>query len=598
MPVEMARADFGKVFNELCHLVALSRTSKIPQVVESLVQRALVYGTPPDAYDAQTISRWVAKQYGAAIPASEVEFALDGLVRAGAASRPAGHFLLTESRKAGVQRVVEKARELETRVRAEWLSELHDREIASRVEHERLWACLRAYMLRVLRRHGALAAHVLNPSVPTESGVAGDLNTFLAEAGSESGIHSSEAGGVRQAVNLFFEEPSGDRTAYIAQHLDAAFTFFALSEPDSTAAYLRGQMQPLDVLVDTNFVLDLLFGGEDDHIAVELVSFVRDNKLPIRLLYHERTRRELSATLSAIGANLRRRHWSQSLSRAHLREHRGGGVLRKYHELNAKCPTDPDVFMGRYENHLTEELRTFGIEACVPSDREPEADERRHLLVAEYQAFVKEHRPDKEKRYETADHDIAVWLAVQERRRKGATSTLESGALFLSNDQFFRFFDDKVLRGLHSVTVVLPRTLLQVLRPFATPSGDYDRRFVKAFAAAEFRTAHSDYEKTTAELMSHLAAFGDLPEETAVKVLGDELLRTRLEKVRGTDDAGKLVRDKVIDLNASLVAERDASRELLSAEESEATDLRRHVKLAFRTSRRRFSASGSGGRCR
>jgi hypothetical protein len=150
--------------------------------------------------------------------------------------------------------------------------------------------------------------------------------------------------------------------------------------------------------------------------------------------------------------------------------------------------------------------------------------------------------------------------------------------VFLTNDFLLFRFDRLVLTKEGGVqTVVMPGPLLQVLRPFGRSSDDFDRRFVATFAIPEFRTIHSDYASTSSRVLSYLATYADLPEETAVKILTNEVLIDRLRHLETTSPAFReAVESEMVKENAELAGQLSAMRD-----EAERRDRAREDEIAL-----------------
>jgi uncharacterized membrane protein len=90
--------------------------------------------------------------------------------------------------------------------------------------------------------------------------------------------------------------------------------------------------------------------------------------------------------------------------------------------------------------------------------------------------------------------------------------------------------------------VVMPNHFLQMLRPLVPATDDFDRRFVETFAIPEFRVIGSDYSATVSKVLSYLATYSSIPEETAVHILADELL---IQRLKGVDEDSEEFRHSV-----------------------------------------------------
>src|SRR5688500_19917464 len=114
-------------------------------------------------------------------------------------------------------------------------------------------------------------------------------------------------------------------------------------------------------------------------------------------------------------------------------------------------------------------------------------------------------------------------LDVVRQKRTNAKSTLEAGALFITCDFFLYRFDweDSKAKGIKPSTV-LPNVLWQVLRPFVPSDVDFDRSFAETFALPEFRIFGSKASEACSKMLSILAGYKDLPEETATRMLSSD----------------------------------------------------------------------------
>ena len=526
--------SYHRAFTQLCHVVPLNKTGKVREVVDSLVLTCFGVDSSLPLGSAVSVAQALDVYFGVEISVVEVQRSID---RHLAASRllpsPArGRLMLAPATKAEVEKRIEEGNQLEGNVKDEWVAELQAAGLASD-EIERLWACLRTYMAKAFCQHGVLTVQMLDPGMPTSDSDQVSLRALLEASIAEtcSGLDSVV---VRQAVSSFFETSSAIRSRYVAQMLDATFTFFALKADDATVAYLRDGLSPLKLFLDTNFIFGLLDLHENPtrEVSKELITLIKAQGFPFTLHFHERTLKELRDTIDNMASRLRDRQWSPSLSQAACTLPQLSGLELAYHRLNAKSPVNVGVFLSKFD-HLEDLLGDFGVALYRDPAREVNDAEAKGLLVAEYQAYAKEHRPLRPKTYGSADHDMGVLLTLDRLRQKGK-SPLDVGALFLSVDFLLWEFDRSQLRGRHEVgRVILPAHLMQLLRPFANASQDFDQRFVEAFAIPEFRSAHDDYRETTSLVLSYLTSFKDVPEPTAVRILTDELL---LGGLRGLEE--------------------------------------------------------------
>ena len=561
---EASDPNYARAFNHLCHVLPLMKAGKVREVVDGLVMTVLVLEDVPLSTAGSVVGA-VDGFFGIEIDEVAIQKSIDGHLAAGRLLRDPSSKQLIPSlgAKAEALKRVEDGRALEGSVRTEWSAEL-EVEGYSRKQSLELWDTLKAYMARAFRQHGAMAAQLLDPSLEVSAGDSANLAASL-EAAIGDTCPSVEPDALRAAISGFFERPTAERTRYVAQLLDGTFSFFALTANEVTAVYVRGQLAPLKLFLDTNFIFGLLDLHENplSDVSKELIELIKDQGFPFTLHYHERTLREIEHTLDSVASRLRSRRWSPEVSRAACKMHWVTGIERAYHRQNGESPVDVDVFLSKFE-HIEDLLRDQGIRMYRTAQGHEPTVEQKGELIAEYLAYVEKHRPNRPPRpYEAADHDIVVWLELQHLRRRGKTA-LEVGALFLSADVLFSQFDwNKLRRGKDRVaTVVLPGQFLQILRPFARTSDDFDRRFVQAFALPEFRSVHSDYAEVASGVLSYITMYKDMAEETAVRLLANDLLIRQLKGVEeGTPEFAELIESALANDNQVLIEEAEAARE-------------------------------------
>lgn len=559
------KPDYARVFNRLSHMIALSDEGKLQSTVDDSILSSLAIdcGQTRVAGVADVIAL-VRAYYGISLGEHLVQPSMDRLVAKGKLLRDriSRALLVSPDVTASIRKRIDEARDLESQVRNQWLESLDCSETLA--EADELWHCLQAYMAKAFERHGVETITLLVPDLLTSRRDNRHLSAYLEES-IEAECHVVPHDKAFDAVQRFFRESTTDRTRYVAQLLDATFAYFALSADRATSAYLQGRISPLTLLLDTNFIFGVLnlHSHHLNAVSRELVDLVQNHKLPFRLCYHEVTLRETERTIDFIGDRLRGRRWTQATSRAAVRSGLLSGVETRYHEMNAeRGPIAPEDFLMRYA-HLEAELQSYGFTAFTRGASSKELDDERHQLVAEYDAYIKDHRPRGPKRYEALNHDMTVWQAVRRLRTNGH-SALDVGAFLLTTDYYLFCFDWYTQRRPDTLgLVVMPNQFLQVLRPFVTPDNDADRSLAETFAIPALRAATTDYSATVSRVLSVLNSFAGMNEDTALSILADQVLIRQLSEIDpASEEFAESIENEVVRQNEYL---QDRQRHLESA---------------------------------
>jgi hypothetical protein len=550
--------DYPRVFNRLAHTLAISQQGKLNEAVDNLILTALTLSCEVRSVKRNEIGEVIQTCFGLTLNDDLLRSSVDRLMTKGELLQdpPSKHLLVSPSARASIEVRIEDAQVLEVRVKTEWLESVaHTSNEECRAE---LWACLSAYMARAFQRHGAQTIMLLSPNVPLREENRKQLSIYMEEA-----IHETCAqiphDVALDAVQQFFRKSTPLRTKYVTQLLDGTFTYFALTVDRATSVYLRDTISPLTLFLDTNFI----FGVLDLHshplneVSQQLVAFIKKNQLPFKLLYHEATFKEFERTLDALASRLKGTKWQPSVSRVAVRSGRLSGVELRYHELNAQAPLDPDVFLSKYA-YLPELLDDWGFQIFKPSSETKQQTDERHRLVAEYGDHVERHRKLGPKPYDALNHDITVWQTVR-RMRSNGSSVFHVGAFFLTTDYYFYSFDWQNLRQPKALGItVLPDQFFQLLRPFVPSTDDSNHGFVETFAIPEFRTVATDYTATVGRVLSFLNTYADVSEDTAVKILANEVL---IEQLKGLDETSRefaaLIENAFVEDNERLRREKE-----------------------------------------
>jgi hypothetical protein len=556
--------SFSSAFQQMASFVAIAKTANPSETREQLILQCFVV-LPQDRFAcAADLGAAIDTLFGLQIPEPAIEASLRKLTQQGLLlRRPAGHLGVSPNTESTLSRALEAAKQLEDDAKRGWTIQVQ--ESFPRFDYEKAWQALRTYLRGAFRRHGIQAAALLDPAAPLSNEHAQSLSGILRAAVQEH-FPSNDWPLAAEVLASFFETVRLDRrrAEYIALLADGAYNYFSLMVAPEVSDTLREKLSPLTLFLDTNFLFGLLKLHVNPQVDVseELLSATAQFHLPFKLRYHEATVREMSNTLHYYGVELKKRKWPQSLSRAAVASGNLSGIELRFHEANAKLPLEPDDFFAPFQ-HWQVLLKDKGIDVYRAIAR-PEGLERRADLEAEYKDFLA--RQGKEKAFDAIQHDMAVLETVW-RLRTNASSTLEAGALLVTQDYFlFRFDWERTRSEGQSTCTVLPNLLWQMLRPYVSDHALFDKAFAETFALPEFSSFGGGAASASSRMLSILAGYNDVAEETATKMLSNDFLIAQLQTKTTDTEFVETVESAFVSQNAILVEEKAAmERELKAA---------------------------------
>ena len=557
---------FSSVFEQMCNFMAVAKTGKPNETVEGLIQLCFVL-KPEEKFSINaSFAEQIEQLFGLEIPEHQIQAILETMTRKGIVSRPAGtNIVLDVELKKQINERIAASKELEERVKESWLESIAQKYPELPIEN--MWPTLQGYLSRAFRRHGMQTAFLMDPSIETPGEYIESLSQLLMEV-IEDKFETKERPYVKKAISAFLAEVATDeeRSKYITQLADGAFNFYTLEVSPDLKDKLQANLNKMILFLDTNFLFGILGLHNNSQVEVshELIRAITTHKLPFKLRYHKATMREMRNTISYYSSILRVKRWTQGLSKVAATITDLSGLEMKYHARNAIQHIDVDEFLRPYK-HLDVLLREKGIDIFNPlEDRLQERTNLHH----EYEEFLKNHGRD-DKAYATINHDATVLDAVRQRR-SDSPSTLDAGALFVSCDFWLNLFDHETTRRDNRMAcVVLPNNLWQILRPFIPSDRDFERSFAQTFALPEFRAIGSKGSQACSKMLSILASYRDLPEETSFKLLSNGVLLDELKATKGDEQFTERVEAAIVEENKNLMEEKAALARQLKKEEKD-----------------------------
>ena len=571
-PDRITVRTFSSIFEKMCNFIAVAKTGDPRATVRGLVTLCLLEFPDKQFYATEPFRITIETLFGLTIPDDQIEAALEELERQNIVTRPGNtNYRLDPAEMETLKQAIDDAQLLEDRVKAAWFEQL---EISHPdLQAEDAWTVLRAYLQRTFRRHGIQAVALLDPTVNTPAEHVTSLTSILREAIDEHGsLDERLRSYVECAISNFMAGlgMDADRSRYIAQLADGAFNFYTLEVPADLAERLREQLHELTLFLDTNFlfgILDLHYNTQVQ-VSHDLLRAIKKHNMPFKLRYHEATQKEMASTIAHYGGILRSRAWTRSLSRAAAKSRNLSGIEQKFHERNADGLIDVDEFLRLYEHFDNLLASEKDIKVFRPHTERLNAQ---NDLFHEYQEFLKQNgRADKP--YETVMHDAKV-LEETRNLRTNAASSLEAGALLISCDYFLYRFDWEASRKAgRRACVLLPNMFWQILRPFVPADQDFEKAFAETFALPEFRAIGSGGSRACSKMLQILATYKEVPEQTAIKMLANDLL---LDRLRSENDDAKFeeqVEQAFVEENRNLLEEKAAIEQELKRQKARAEE--------------------------
>lgn len=555
----------GANLRRLSQVAAVASGRRLEDTIDWLLPMLAYYSdgpwrTPDDWFDE------IKAAYGIEISLHDIGSSLSRLQATGDLIWEASknQYSLSRGAVGEVETKIEDAGRLEDRVKDLWLNSLPSTEFSGNTR--KYWDILMDYCAPVFRTHGIDAVRVISDAAPSSSDETHER--LLERVFDDHDLAESERAVLRHAIAMFFQSKDEEVLTYIAQLADSNFNLLALCVDEESRDLLRTGMPELRIFVDTNILFALL-GTHDTPIAaasIDLFRVIAKANLPFKLYYHTKTLGELTHTIENASHRLSKQTWASHVSAAIVQlpwqASKVSGIEMRFHRLNAVRSIDPAAFCARYQSPIAL-LAQHGLQVFREPDvlQGQERLEMRSTLIADYKDYLANNPRRRNSNYAKLDHDCSLWMTTKDHQSPTKKGIIFSGSILLSTDYVLWRFDRDVLRREYGSrpVVVLPDALLQALRPFVGGAEFDDRAFAQAFAASEFRAGGGvDLSGTVRKVMSYLAAFEDIPEETALKILSDNILMEGLKRHEDSSpEFAEAIGKAIFAHNEALIRERD-----------------------------------------
>ncbi len=343
--------NFSTAFERMCSIVAIGKTNGAEDTLKELILYCLVF-LPEDIFkNATEFSHKIYELFGLKIADHEVQFAIDQLLSIGTLILSDGKYVIPDVTRRSIRDNIDAAYVLENKVRDGWQAEI--KSSSPDLEFPRIWTALRRYLSNAFQRHGIQTVSLLDPSIDIPQDYSESLSSIL-DGVIASEFPQEQRPKARQAISDFMATTGNyaTRAKYISQLADGAFNYFALAIAPASAAEFRKGLNPIMLFFDTNFLFGVLDLDVSPQVAIsnELLSATQKYNLPFQFRSHDRTVKELLASINKYADDLGARQWSRSISRAATTSRYLSGVELRYHQRFAQDGIDVESFFKPYRH--------------------------------------------------------------------------------------------------------------------------------------------------------------------------------------------------------------------------------------------------------
>jgi len=319
----------------------------------------------------------------------------------------------------------------------------------------------------------------------------------------------------------------------------------------------------LQLSLDTNFIFGILdlHKNSEDASAREIIDEVRKNRLPFKLYYHPETLAEFKRAFDVKALYVRASKWTRESSRLAIAVDGLSPLEELFHKENLENETDPAIFLDKY-NHVDLLLKEFGLHEYVHYETTDLEHGEIESNIGDYQQYYDATPNRKPKSYSGFKHDIVVLREVRTLNPK-KTKFLDSNAFFISSDFVLAKFEKTYFRKNWEINyVVSPSVFLQLIRPFIQNDYASNKRFIDTFSIPDFRSLEIDYSTTRSKTLQILNdSYHDTSFQTKVKILRDQVLLEKLEKVNESHEGQVQIIENQIAIENKILSEQKQQAE-------------------------------------
>lgn len=371
-------------------------------------------------------------------------------------------------------------------------------------------------------------------------------------------------------ARIFLNSRDLDVRSYILRSLNAYFCIEASGLDSSTLESLqKSVVQPQDIIlfIDTNFLFSIL--GLDENpskaAAIGLVDLTKmlNKKLNVQLYVSYQTLQEARSVLIKTIYDLNGTRFTPNMAEA-AGSFVSGLAKKFFHEVNRlNTALTPKEYFQPYIDNLVVILRQKGVE--IYNEETSNLNTRQDVVddILDQSQYEQHKWGERAKAYKTLEHDIVLWHFIKDKRKVGIDSPLDAKYWIVTIDYRFLGFDDymKSKSIINLPICIHPTTLVQLLQ-FWIPRTQLleDALYSSLWLPFIFRDFDPQSENITIEIVKTLGRFeniGDLPKDTIVRILVDEVLRQKITNETDIDKQIELVREALIEQNKKAQAQAE-----------------------------------------
>ena len=393
---------------------------------------------------------------------------------------------------------------------------------------------------------------------------------------------------IRSIVSGFLDPTNVFVRDYITRKLHAYFCVEASGLPKPVLDKLRKTLaRPLRfrLFVDTNFLFSLLdlHDNPSNASAQELreLLLTLNNNPRVDLYLTSKTIKEAKAAISSAKMSVSPVPPGDNFTLTALRAGMSGMGARFFAERQRRTePLTAGEWFDPYLNSLVPIAREVGVK--VYNKNLDQYGTRQDVIDDIHRVMEDEKtRPhDRRKSYERVAHDVILWHVVEDRRPESAESPADVEHWVLTVDYRLIRFDGNKRResGSHLPRCLHPTTLVQLLRFWVPRSKEFEEAILGGLRIPFlFQEFDAKAERLSLTIIGQLGRFKGsdrFSDETLVKVVMNDGLRTRIRNELPDDEEVRLVQDALVDeLRLQAAAGERRFKELQRALEHKSTAL-------------------------